>query len=494
MGAVRNGLQLGGSLLVTYAIAMGVRFLLPPYLGPERFGSFNWADSFSAVFFIATHLGVEMYIRKEVARRPAHASDFIGTTLLLRLALTVVLMGVLALVMAYDSHAAEVRQLVYVSAVAQSLVMINASMAALLHCKGKVAGLAVSNIVTKLVWGGGLFLVAVAGLPLPWLGLPMVVSELVKLALGWHLARVHMGLTFKVDLPATWKVLRASLPFFITGAALSTNGRLDVMLLGLRATHEEVGFYGAAWNIAGLTFFLNPVFGWVLMPMASRAAARSEEELTRLIRRSLEGTLAVTVPMMMLIVMGAPLWVGLMGPEFAPSTLSLRLLSPLFVLAFVTMNAGLWLTLTNREWWVTITNATGSLVVIPLLNLLLVPFMYRALGDGGGAAATALSLLVMEVIVTFSLMGRMGRAALDPRLVAMMLKTAGVCLAIIALDQTVLAPLNPWVRLGLEAVLYVVGVLATGAVRSSEALQVLRLVRGRGRPAPEAPPAVVPAP
>nr|WP_225937496.1 exopolysaccharide biosynthesis flippase [Myxococcus sp. RHSTA-1-4] len=493
VGAVRNGLQLGGSLLVTYAIAMGVRFLLPAHLGPERFGSFNWADSFSAVFFIATHLGLEMYIRKEVTRRPAHASDFFGTTLLLRLGLTVVLMGVLALVMAHDAHTPEVRNLVYVFAVAQSLIVVNASVAALLHAKGKVAGLSVSNIVTKLVWGGGLFVVAWAGLPLPWLAVPLLASEAVKLAVGWYLARVHMGLTFKVDLPATGKVLKASLPFFLTGAALATNGRLDVMILGMKASHEEVGFYGAAWNIAGLTFFLNPVFGWVLMPLASRAAERSEEELTRLIRRAMEGTLAVTVPMMMLIVMGAPLWVGLMGGQFGPSTLSLRLLSPLFVLAFVTMNAGLWLTMTNREWWVTITNVTGSLLLSPVLNLVLVPFMHRTLGDGGGAAATATALLLMEVLVTFSLMGRMGRAAFDPRLLAMVGKTAAVCLAIVVVDQTVLAPLNPWVRLAIEAVLYVVGVLAIGAVRPAEVLQVLRVARRRGRPEPEATPTAAPA-
>lgn len=498
MGAVRNGLQLGGSLLVTYVIAMGVRFLLPAHLGPERFGSFNWADSFSAVFFIATHLGLEMYIRKEVARRPEHASDFFGTTLLLRLGLTVVLMGALAFVMARDGHPSDVRQLVFVSAVAQSLIMVNASVAALLHAKGKVAGLSVSNIVTKLVWGGGLLIVAVLDLSLPWLAVPLVASEAVKLGVGWYLAKEHMGLTFKVDFPATWTVLRKSLPFFITGAALAANGRLDVMILGMKASHEEVGFYGAAWNIAGLTFFLNPVFGWVLMPLASRAAERSEAELTRLIRRALEGTLAVTVPMMMLIVLGAPLWVGLMGGKFAPSTLPLRLMSPLFVLAFVTMNAGLWLTMTNREWWVTITNVIGSLLVIPLLNLVLVPFMHARLGDGGGAAGTALAILLMEVCVTISLLGRMKGAAFDARLLAMIGKTAAVCLAIVAVDQTVFAPLNPWVRLGIEAVLYVVGVLATGAVRPAEVMEVVRVARRRGQPAPEAEPApavsVSPAP
>jgi O-antigen/teichoic acid export membrane protein len=280
-------------------------------------------------------------------------------------------------------------------------------------------------------------------------------------------------------------VLKKSLPFFITGAALAANGRLDVMILGMKASHQEVGWYGAAWNIAGLTFFLNPVFGWVLMPLMSRAAERSREELTWLARRALEGTLAVTVPMMMLIVLGAPLWVGLMGDQFTQSIMPLRLQSPLFILAFITMTAGLWLTMTNQEWWVTISTVIASLVVIPSLNLVLIPYMLRELGEGGGAAATALVLVVAEVGVTISLLGRMGRAAFDGRLLGMMAKTAAVCAGVIGLHVTVFSALNPWVRLGIEAVLYIVGVLATGAVRPGEVLQVVRVARRRGNPSPE---------
>ncbi|WP_338872694.1 exopolysaccharide biosynthesis flippase [Myxococcus stipitatus] len=495
MGAVRNGLQLGGSLLVTYAIAFGIRPLLTHYLSPEDFGRFNWADSFSAIFFIATNLGLEMYIRKEVSRRPEHASDFFGTSLLVRLGLTVVLMGALTLVMSYRGDSPEMRALVLVFGAAQLLVMLNASMAALLHAKGKVAGLSISNVVTKVVWGGGLLAVGVLRLPLPWLAVPVVASEAIKFVVGWHLARQHIGLVFRVDLAATWKVLKAGLPYFLTAAALATNGRLDIMILGMLGSHEEVGWYSAAWSISNITFALNPVMGWVLLPLMSRAAARSEEEVSVIARRALEGTLAVTVPMMMLIVMGAPLWIGLLGRDYSLAVNLLRLQSPLFVLAFVTMTCGSWLTMTNREWWVTGTSIFGSLLLNPLLNLFLVPRMYAAYGHGGGAAGTALSMLLMEVAITIIMLSRMGRSAVDRRLLVMVAKTAVVCVGVVAMDRTVLAPLEDWPRLGVEAMLYVMGVLVLGAVRPGEVLAVVKLARRRGNPEPEpAPIAVAPTP
>ncbi len=67
----------------------------------------------------------------------------------------------------------------------------------------------------------------------------------------------------------------------------------------------------------------------------------------------------------------------------------------------------------------------------------------------------------------------------------MMAKTAAVCAGVIGLHVTVFSALNPWVRLGIEAVLYIVGVLATGAVRPGEVLQVVRVARRRGNPSPE---------
>ncbi|MBU8897274.1 flippase [Corallococcus sp. H22C18031201] len=489
-GAVRNTLQLGGSLLVTFAIALAIRPLMARYLGPEALGYFSWADSFSATFFIVTNLGLETYIRKEVAVRPEHASDFFGTTMLVRLGMTVLLMGALAVVLHFRNEPPEVRHLVQWFALAQALIIINACMAALLHAKGKVAGLSVSNIVTKLIWGGGLALAAAGGVGLQWLAIPIVAAESVKLAVGWRLAQTHLGLRFRVDWAATRRVLKDCLPYFLTAAALACNGRVDMSLLGTLGSMKEVGWYWGAWNIASLTFLINPIFGWVLMPLMSRAASRSEAELTQLTRRSLEGTLSVTVPMMMAMVLGAHSWVRLMnGPGFDESTMPLRVLSPLFVLVYVTMVSSVWLTMMNKPWWVTAAAVMGA-VLDPLLNLVLVPVLHERLGDGGGATATALCMLITELLVTALFLWRMGRASFDRRSLVMLAKTTAVCLVCFAVDP-LLSFIQPWVRLGLEAFLYVALILASGAVRPAELALVFKLARNRGAPAP-APVAVPP--
>src|SRR5262245_10859194 len=82
--AIRNALKLGGSLIFTWGIALAIRLLLPRYLGPTRFGTLNFAEGFTAAFFITLSLGLDSYVRKEVAVRPSHASDFFGGISVLR--------------------------------------------------------------------------------------------------------------------------------------------------------------------------------------------------------------------------------------------------------------------------------------------------------------------------------------------------------------------------------------------------------------------------
>src|SRR4051812_30146166 len=154
--ALRNTVKLGSSLLFTYGIALSIRVVLPRYLGPEAFGGFNWADNFSTAFFVATTLGIDTYIRKEVPVRPEHASDFFGGTLVLRVGMTLLLYGAMGVAMHFSGEPEDVRRLVYVFAGSQLFVACNNTLSAVLHARERVDGLSVVNVVTKVVWGGGL--------------------------------------------------------------------------------------------------------------------------------------------------------------------------------------------------------------------------------------------------------------------------------------------------------------------------------------------------
>lgn len=486
---LRNAVKLGGSLMVTYGIAFALQVLMPRILGPTNYGQYNWANGFSGAFFVLSAMGLDVYIRKEVAVRREHANEFFGGTLLLQVGLALGLIGAMLWVMRAEGEPPEVQALALLLGTYQFFFRLNAILAAVLHAHEKVDGLSVAHVVMKCLNGGGLVLVLVLGAPLPWLAAPFIGAEVVKAAFLFHLTREHAGLKLRLDVRSTVTALTAALPFFINEAALATNGRVDVSILGLVGNKTEVGYYGAVWGIAGMTMLLSPILSWVLLPMMSRAAASSQEEFTRILRRGLEGVVSVSMPVTLALALGAETWVRLLiGEEYLPAAPVLRLLAPIFVLTYVATVCGSWLMAANRTWTVTRTSLLAA-VLNPVLNLLLIPPFLRWLGPAGGASATAITLAICEVVVTVILVSAIGSRAWDVRGLAVLGKTLGVCAAVTAvhlllgrlgLDSRDLV--RGLARLVVDGLAYVSLILLTGAVRKDEVLELVRKVRDRRKP------------
>ncbi|MDY7226012.1 oligosaccharide flippase family protein [Hyalangium rubrum] len=479
--SMRNALKLGGSLMVTYGIAMTVRLMLPRVLGPEAFGQFNWAsEGFTAVFFVLAGLGLEVYIRKEVALRPHHASEFFGGTLLLQVLLAIGLLGAMQGLMHLEGKPAHLKLLVLLLGVYQLFFRCNGTLAAVLHAREKVDGLSVANIATKCVWGGGQLLVLALGLPLPWLGVPILASELVRAVVLYRLARRHTGLELRVDGRGTRSALTGALPFFLNEAALAANGPMGVFLLGFLTNTTEVGWYGAGWNLAGMTLMAAPVLTWVMIPLLSRASAHSPQELDRLTRRTLEAVLAFSIPLTLAMGLGADVWIGVVyGEAFAPAAAVLRLQAPILTLTYVAMVCASVLTVTGKGWWVTRTSVV-SMVLNSTLNLTLARPFLAWFGPVGGACASALALFTCEAVTVTLLVSAVGRRAFDRQSLTRLGKTLAVC-AVVTGAHLSLSGLGP-VRLAVGAALYLFLVFATGAVRLDELQGLLRVVRRRGAP------------
>src|SRR5258708_19036720 len=97
--AVGNGLKMGGSLLITWSVALIVKLDVPAHLGPIRQGHFGFAEGFAAMFFAATSLGIDVHIMKECAVRPQHASEVVGGVFALRAAMSVLIILAMAVVL-----------------------------------------------------------------------------------------------------------------------------------------------------------------------------------------------------------------------------------------------------------------------------------------------------------------------------------------------------------------------------------------------------------
>ncbi len=227
--AIRNALTLGGALVLTQSIGLTMRVILPRHLGPADFGELNFADAFTATFFVALRLGMDSYVRKEVAVRPSSASEFYGGAFLVRVAMTLGLLAIIAVILRVSHRSAE-QAVVFLFALYQLAVIANGTLGALLHAKGRVRGMSALSVATKVAWAAGVLSAMAAHAGLWAYAASYLVPEVVEVVVLTALARHHIGLAFRVDMAATRRMLRNSLPFYIGDVAVAAYGTLGVTI------------------------------------------------------------------------------------------------------------------------------------------------------------------------------------------------------------------------------------------------------------------------
>jgi O-antigen/teichoic acid export membrane protein len=188
--------------------------------------------------------------------------------------------------------------------------------------------------------------------------------------------------------------IRSAASFAIISGAAVINNQAGIILLGILATTELSGLYGAAARLALLIPFALTAINAVLSPTAARLwDAGRLEELRRLVTLSARVTLICSVPPALAFILFGGWFLDLaFPPAFTAAAPALAILS-LGQLANAAMgSAGTLLTMAHRERQAAVGVTIGAAVTV-LASVLLIP----VLGVEGAAWAGALSLVTWNV-------------------------------------------------------------------------------------------------
>ncbi|HLK35107.1 MAG TPA: hypothetical protein VKU41_00055 [Polyangiaceae bacterium] len=477
--ALRNGIKMGGSLIVTWTVAIIVKLHVPAILGPVLQGHFGFAESFASMFFAVLGLGIDTHLMKEVSVRPKYASNVVGGVMALRTLMSLALFVAMALVLRLTGRSWEILLTVMVFGAANYLMAFNATLGAVLQAVSRVEPAVIANIVTKGVWGIGLLVGLHYHASLAVLALPALIGEALRAAIMVPSTTSGAGLRYRIDVPHVKEALVASVPYFVNALALGVLSSLGMTVLEyIKKDERELGWFGAVQNVASLCMLLSPLLFWVVMPLLSRANARSEEEGLAVFRRCLEGLVVVIVPATVLLSAGSDVFIRLaFGPKFAPAQTGLSILSLVFAMTYMNTMLALTLIVRGRGWAVTVISVSAVFITATLM-LVLVPLGRHFIGEGGECAGAAMSVIGSEACVLTAMLTRFESFPLDARNVRVFSTAVAIAAAVLVLDRR-LHPLGPS-RLVIDAVFYVTLAFALRVVRISDIQHVFRLLRHRG--------------
>jgi O-antigen/teichoic acid export membrane protein len=203
--------------------------------------------------------------------------------------------------------------------------------------------------------------------------------------------------------PETWRVkgyfstellITTSLPLFLVASMDLVMGWTDILVLGIWSTPTEVAIYGISQRISALTSFVLVAISSVVAPQFAALYAQGKHAaLARLAQHSAFWALAVTAPVILVLLVFPELILGIFGASFEKGALPLRILAVGQLINVATGLVGALLIMTGHQKYI-----RNNIMVCAMLNLAGNLILVPRYGAVGAAASTAFSLGFMNVI------------------------------------------------------------------------------------------------
>jgi O-antigen/teichoic acid export membrane protein len=390
----KNASYLMVSQVSTWVLTLGIMIFLTRYLGANGVGQIHLANSIWTMMGIIITFGMDTLLVKEIARKPEIASELFGGTLLLR----TILYGITFLgVTLYTSLAGYEIETVYVILIvglAHLLSQYAYATRAVLQGLERMEFLVLGDVLSRAFTAAatvGLLLLGYGVIPVVALG---IISSLIQLLIVlYYLLKIYplrLSLHFK---QMTW-MLKTSYQYFLVMVFLVFYSQIDIIIISLLVNEQGVGWYGAADQLFGTFLFVPTIFITAIFPALSRMYANESDALPRMMRKSFNLMLLISIPVGLgVMIVATPLIVLLFGEDFRNSGPVLAVMGVVLIITYLNMLLGQFLISIDRQKSWTWVMAAAFFATIPL-DILLVPWCQARFGNG--AVGGALAFIVTE--------------------------------------------------------------------------------------------------
>lgn len=391
--------------LITAATGLIVTRLVIHQLGATGFGEFQIAVSYVTIFWMLTDFGLNAVVVRKMSAEPEKEEKYFNGLITLRVALSLALMAISALVLIFLPYSAPVKIAALLGMLTILTQGIKGSTHGLFQTRLRYDLQLISYVLGSAGYLGAIYWVlnstqGIVGLVAAFT-LGQIISALVDIYFARRLSRLHLSR----DLAFLKSLFIATLPFGISLLFNLGNFKLDAFLLSVldlphHSNADAVGIYNVGYKFFefGLvfpTFFMNAVY-----PVMVKRFEESLASFKKLFWQSAGVLLVTALVGTTLIFLLAPWAVSLVADldEFADSVTVLRILiaqAPIFFLSSLLM----WAVLTFEDQRTLIKVYASAFVVNLVLNLIFIPqFSYFA-----AAVTTGISELVILTLLIIQL-------------------------------------------------------------------------------------------
>jgi O-antigen/teichoic acid export membrane protein len=387
-----NFLSLSAAEIACRGTSVFVTLSLAKCLGKAGYGRIEFA--FNIVFWLVLLVrnGCDVIAAREMARHPRLVRPLVNHLFFIKVALAVFLFLGLVIVGSTTLSDPADRKLLAL----YGLMLLTTAMGLDFVYRGmeRMGLVAISLYIRTAVYSLGVWFWVVDPTRIAWVPAWLAAGEACGIALIWSRYTREFGLPRPVLSGRFLHVfVRRCRPVLMIQVAQTVLGSVDLMVVGLFCTWEQVGLYGAPHRMVTAALTFGMIFQQVVFP----TLARSWRDTPRAGRRALDALVRVLTLGLVPLAVGAtvlsePLVRFLLPASYEGASILLALgiwRAPMLTLAFLYQTA---LIAQNRESAGVRLLAAGALGSGPLVGLML--WKFGLTGASFAIVAIALSLVV----------------------------------------------------------------------------------------------------
>lgn len=475
-----NAILLSSSQFVRAAIGFIFFLFLARRLGPGEYGKYVFAFSLAEIFSILGDIGLHEYSIREIARRPELLRQRLAGILVLKTLLSstsaIIMLAILPL-MGKDRATS-------LAVVAFALAQIGYSW----FFTSTIAFAARQDMhIQASLWLMEKVLFAAAGVAVIIAGRDFVAVAISNTFVQFFGGLIAVGIAWRKYRPFARQLnrdqwggyLKAALPFGLIVAFYLVYFRIDSVMVSFFRGDDEVGQYGAAYNLVSALLFLPSGLVAALFPRLAGAFSSPEDNLDGPFQRAARWLLALSLPMAVGIwLLAEPLILALLKETYLPAATALAVLGWTLPVWFITFLQGNLLTIIERQKAVAVVGLANMILNIGM-NLIIIPRY--------GFTGAAVTTLITEIIGLTQMFWLLRRNISLTGTAILVLKLAALTGVMGLLVWLLRGRMNVFAVVALAALVYAPAVVAFGIIPWQE----IREIFSR-KPVPSGPPEIRP--
>lgn len=405
--------------LLSWAIPIPIIFpmtaLLTHYLGPVRYGEYNFTISFFSVLVLFSGNGIDPLILRQLNRKPrAEWSELLGYALGARLLAIVVLIIVAVLIALVLPISVELHNLLLLGSVSLcfsfSIGSLRTTFEIGFRKEQRVAMISLLATTNRIITAGLASLIVIFHLPFLWACFLLIYSDLPFFVIQMLIARRNFGMQVRFSLVRARELLLHSIPLISYNIMALIASQADLLLLMALAGAQSVGLYALASRITDPLLSVVLAYTLNLYPLLCAKFEEGYEQFAVVYQEATRILALAIFPLAIFVSVEAQIIVASLGGQhFAAATIAVQLLMWAMAATFfnqLAVRACMAAHMERQMMYITIASSTINV----LANLVLIPH-WQIMGAGTAALLSEFlgfglfTILLRRHIQLFSTMG-----------------------------------------------------------------------------------------